>query len=101
MYDMDLAGEPQDINGKILFAKEPVKQVHETRYLGFYLDYNLSWKRHSDVVATKVAQGVGAIRHFKKFLSSQILLLLYNALVHPNISYGCVLWSSIFYSNFK
>lgn len=94
-------GKPSDIDGRILFNNKPVVQVQEIRYLGFYIDCNFSWKRHSDVVATKVARGLGAIRRFKNFLPQRVLLLLYHALIHPYASYGCMLWASNFYVNFK
>ena len=60
-------GKPNDINGKILFDNKHVVQVQEIGYLGFYIDCNLSWKRQSDIVATKVARGLGAIQRFKNF----------------------------------
>ena len=92
-------GKPNDINRKILFDNKHV--VQDIRYLGFYLDCNLSWKRRSDINATKVARGLGAIQRFKKFLPPRVLLLLYHALIHPYTSYGCILWASDFCLNFK
>ena len=73
--------------------------MHETQHLGLFLDYNLTCKQHSGIVGTKISRGLGVIRHFQNFLSPQMLLLLYDTLVHPYISYGCVLCN--FYSNFK
>jgi hypothetical protein len=53
------------------------------KYLTGNVDY--LWKRHSDVLAMKFIQGAGVFRHFKNVLPPQILLLLYNALVHTYI----------------
>ena len=61
------------------------------RYLGFQLDCNLSWKNHSDIVATKVARGLGILRRLKHVLPLSVLLLLFHTIVAPYISYGCVL----------
>ena len=83
------------INGDVL------KRVEEVRYLGFILDQNLSWRRHGDVVACKVARGLGILRRFQHFLPSHILVLLYHSLIAPYINYGCMIWASNFTCNFK
>ena len=94
-------GKPIDIKGKNLFDNKHVVQVWEICYLGFYIDFNLSWKHHSDIVATMVARDLGAIQRFRIFSTPRVSLLLYHALIHPCISYGCMLWASNFYLNFK
>ena len=94
-------GKPPSVDGEIFFNGKPLSQVHEVRYLGFQLDCNLSWKHHSDLVAAKVARGLGILRRLKHFLPLSVLLLLYHSIVAPYISYGCVIWSSNFYANFK
>ena len=65
-------GKPQDIDSSIMFENKPVLQVQEIRYLGFYIDFNLSWKRHRDVVAAKVARGLSANGRFKNFLPPRV-----------------------------
>ena len=95
-------GKPNDINGRILFDNKHIVQViGNPLFRFFHIDCNLSWKRHSDVVATKIARGLGAIQRFKIFLPPRVLLLLYHALIHPYISYDCMLWTSNFYVNFE
>ena len=41
------------------------------------------------------------LRSLKHFLPKRILLMIYESIVYPYISYGCLIWSSYFYSNFK
>jgi hypothetical protein len=55
----------------------------------------------SDLVAAKIARGLGILRRLKHVLPLSVLLLLYHTIVAPYISYCCVLWSSNFYANFK
>jgi hypothetical protein len=38
-------GKPKDLGGRILFSGKYLEQVNLMRYLGFYLDCNISWKR--------------------------------------------------------
>lgn len=94
-------GKPIDLGGRILFSGNSLEQVDLVRYLGFYLDCNMSWKHHSDLVASKVARGLGIIRRLKHFVPGRVMLLLYHAIISPYISYGCVLWASNFFNNFK
>ena len=94
-------GKPIDLGGRILFSGNSLEQVNLMRYLGFYLDCNMSWKRHSDLVASKVARGLGIIRRLKHFVPGRVMLLLYHAIISPYISYGCMLWASNFFGNFR
>ena len=55
------------INGSLL------KQVEEVQYIGLILDQNLSWRKHADVVAYKVARGLGILKRFQHFLPSHII----------------------------
>lgn len=94
-------GMPVDASGLVTLSGKPVQQVHIVRYLGFFIDSNLSWKHHSDVISAKIARGVGMLRRLKHFLPKRVLLMIYHSIVYPYISYGCLIWSSNFYSNFK
>ena len=70
-------------------------------FLAFQLDQNLSWKAHSDQVAAKVSRGLGLIRRLRSQLTRSALLTLNHSIVMPYISYGCVIWTSGFYINFR
>ena len=94
-------GKPPCVDKNIFFNGRALSQVHEVRYLGFQLDWNLSCKNHSDVVADKFARGLAILRQIKHVLPLSVLLLLCHNIVAPYISYGCVLWSSSLYANFK
>ena len=94
-------GKPNDINGKILFDNKHVVQVQEIRYLGFCIDCNLSWKRHSVIVATKVAHGLGAIRRFQKVLTSQSFIAFILCSDSPLYFVWAQIMASNFYLNFK
>ena len=44
-----------EIDGK------PIRRVEETKFLGIYLDKNISWQRHILNVITRISQTVGII----------------------------------------
>lgn len=89
------------LDNKIVFNGEFLKHVNSVKYLGFSLDFNLSWKSHCDLVAVKISRGLGVIRRLKNQLPSNVLLLLYHSIVSPYLSYGCMLWTSSFISSFR
>ena len=57
---------PQPITGNGV----NIDRIEETYYLGFFIGCNLSWKKHSDIVFSKVSRGVGILRCFKKKFST-------------------------------
>ena len=54
-----------------------------------------------DQGAAKVSRGLGLIRRLRNQLPRSALLTLYHSIVMPYISYGCVIWTGGFYTNFK
>ena len=87
-------GKPPCVDKNIFFNGRALSQVHEVRYLGFQLDWNLSWKNHSDVVADKFARGLAILRQRKHVLPLSVLLLLCHNIVAPIflmvVSFGLV-----------
>jgi hypothetical protein len=69
-------GKPSYIDGRTLFNNKPLVQFQEIRYLGFYIDCNFSWKRHSNFVATEVARGLGVIRRLKIFTPKSFIAFI-------------------------
>ena len=58
-------------------------------------------KAHSDQVTAKVSKGLGLIRRLRRNQLPRSFLTLYHSIVKPYISYGCVIWTSGFYTNLK
>ena len=51
-------GEPHDLPSNVKYNGVSLKQVRQMRYVGFLLDFKLSWKAHSNLVSCKVSRGV-------------------------------------------
>ena len=60
------------------------------KYLGILIDKNLSWKIHTDNVATKLSKTVGLIAKLRHFVPQHTLLNIYCALILPYLSYGLI-----------
>ena len=54
----------------------PVKREFVTKFLGVYLDENISWKHHINIVSTKVCKSIGILYRTRcilsKFLRKQL-----------------------------
>ena len=89
-------GMPVDARDLVILSGKLIQQVHIFRYLGFFIDSKLSCRHHSDVISSKIARGVEMLYRLKNILPKRILLMIYHSIVHPYISYGCLIWSSNF-----
>ena len=71
------------------------KQVHESKCLGLVIDENLTWKGHIDHIKKKVITGLRSLKKAKPFLNQELLISIYNSIIHPYFDYCCVVWDSI------
>ena len=82
-----------------LFNIDGIQHVNVIKYLGIEIDSQLNFKSHIDNVQSKIAKGVGILfLKLNKILTSNALLMLYYALVHPHLTYGILIWSSTYKS---
>lgn len=75
-----------NIRGEVLTC------VDSFTFLGLTLDSCLSWKPHFGKICNKISKIIGVLSRLKNFLSSEILLTLYNALILPHINYSILVW---------
>ena len=77
-----------EIDGK------PIREVTETKFLGVYLDKNISWRKHIGNIITKISQTVGIIGRARSFMDTPQLILLYNTMVLPHLQYCLINWGN-------
>ena len=65
-----------------------IQRVEAFDFLCVTLDENLTWKSHTDEVATKLSKYSGIINKLKNYLPPHILKALYNSLVQPNLNFA-------------
>ena len=85
----------------ICFGGTIINQVFEARYLGSFVDCNLHWKKHSEIISSKAARGLDLLRPFLNFFPVSVLKIFYGTIIQPYIVYGCALWASNFYANYR
>lgn len=63
-----------------------------TKFLGLYIDYNLSWNQHIDYVVNKLNAAYYAVLKLKAHASVPVLLELYYALAYSHLRYNIIVW---------
>jgi hypothetical protein len=71
------------------------------KFLGLYLDSNLSWSNHVDHVCNKISSGLYLMKRLAFGLDAEGLRTVYFGVIYPYISYGLLLWGSTFYTHTK
>ena len=85
--------------GKIMIGGEIIERVNCFKFLGIFIDEELSWHKHIDQCRKKIASGVYALNMAKNYLYSSHLCQLYYTLVNPHLLYGNLLWGSAYKSH--
>jgi hypothetical protein len=84
---------PADI--KITLNGVHIENVSNLKFLGVYIQENLSWKIHANYISKKIAKGLGVLHRLKHQLPESILLQLYNSLILSHISYSISVWGNL------
>ena len=71
-----------------------IDYVDSHNFLGIHVDCHLKWNTHIEHVCNKISKTIGILHKLKYTLPQNILILLYNALILPYLTYGNVVWGS-------
>ena len=64
------------------------------KYLGVYIDKNLSWRPHVDYLCKKISKACGALAKLRHCVGIDTLKTIYYALVNSYLRYGLLAWGS-------
>ena len=59
--------------------------VSEAKFLGIYIDPNLTWKHHIDTLCSKISKLIGLLYKVSCFVPPYILKSLYDSLMHSQL----------------
>ena len=65
------------------------------------IDSNLNLKKHAESVVKKIRRSVGILSKIRYYVSTEILMNLYYALVYPFIMYGLIVWGNTYETTIK
>ena len=86
-------------NLQLMISGKVMQRVECIKFLGVYLDCQLNWKQHLDEVCNKVSKIIGIMVRLRYVFPPEILLILYNSLILPYLSYCNVVWGNTYASN--
>jgi len=76
-----------------------LEQVNQTKFLGLFIDGNLSWDCHVKHVSSKISSGLYALRHMSFLAELETLKVIYFSLIQSHISYGLNIYGNTSKSN--
>ena len=76
----------------IYLQDQRLNEVDSYKYLGVYVDRNLSWDYHMKYICQRVYPKLRMLNTISSFLSQDILLLIYKQNILPIIDYGSMTW---------
>ena len=76
----------------IVIECNTIPYASNTKFLGINIDNNVTWKAHINYITTKISKGVGVLLRLSKELSHNILILIYNTILLPYLTYCCIIW---------
>ena len=87
---------------EITIDKQTLPVVTETKFLGVWLDSDLSWQTHCNKLVNKVLHNTHLLKLCNKVLNLETKRSVYFAHIYSHLSYGCILWGNmISKQNFK
>ena len=78
----------------ISLNNEKLDQCESYKYLGVYIDKDLSWKPHINYICSKISKACGAISKTRHVVSIQTLKSIYHALINSYLRYGILSWGN-------
>ena len=93
--DCILFGARASSNLKLELDGELLPFVKSTKFLGVWIDENLTWTKHVTELTVKLKRGQKLLQLSRNFLSPHALQNLYYAQFHSHLSYGIITWGNM------
>lgn len=84
---------------KIRFENDMISNMRETKFLGVWLNDNISWESHIRQLILKLKRNLMLLKRSKNFLNQKALKLVYYGHFHSHLKYGILLWGSMLSQN--
>ena len=78
----------------IKFNGENLAQCEAYKYLGVFIDKDLTWKPHIEYICKKISKGCGSLAKIRHSAHIDTLISVYYALVYSYIRYGITSWGN-------
>ena len=82
-------------NFTVLLNAQPLQNVHETKFLGVWIDDKLSWNTHVNKVLLKVKWNLHLLRNCRNMLNIQTKRIIYFAHIQSHLIYCISIWGNL------
>jgi hypothetical protein len=79
---------------QITHEDKRISIVNETKFLGIFINNNLSCKTHIECIKSKLSTACYAVRSVKPFLTINTLKMIYYSYFHSAMTYGLLFWGN-------
>ena len=86
--------ESYNLYTPLTVANVYLEKSYCVKYLGVYIDCNLTWHDHIDYTSGKISKNVNIMIKLKRYVSKATLVSLYYSLIYPYLTYACILWGN-------
>ena len=83
IHDFKAKKRKLSYKANVIINDQPINQVNYTKFLGLYIDKELTWKYHINHVTVKAAKMTGIMAKARHFLPLKRLITLYNTMIYP------------------
>ena len=79
-------------NLHVTMNNQNIKRVDCVKFLGIYIDSQLSWHNHINYIKSKISKGIGVLCKARKYFDINTLTTLYYSFVYPYLTYCVEVW---------
>ena len=80
---------------------QQIEQVKYTKFLGLFIDEELSWKYHINHVTMKISKLTGIIAKARHYLPLKTLQNIYYTMIYPYLIYCNTVWTNTYPTRLK
>ena len=86
---------------KLSICNNKIKRSESIKFLGVFLDENLTCKDHIRYTENKISKNIALLFRSKLYLTKKCILSLYYSYIHTYISYANIAWGSTYISHMQ
>ena len=84
---------------QVSIKNSKIKRVYVTKFLGILIDDRLNWKEHISLICSKLSKCIAIIYKPKHLSDKDSLVMLYDSLFVPYLSYCSEIWGNTYKTN--
>ena len=93
-YYMLFSNSLQFIPGHVQINGINLTKVDSIKFLGLYIDSDLSWKSHINFLTKVLSRNAGILNKLKDYFPTNILQIIYSTMISPYLNYGILAWGN-------